>query len=76
MSHGLLSPDWIGWLATAVFTSSYFSKQPGALRRIQAVAALLWLLYGIMIHSLPVIVANMLVAGAAFASSFRTAKTE
>lgn len=63
--------DWIGWLATAVFLVSYFTKQPASLRRVQGVAAGLWALYGVLIHSLPVIVANILVAGAAIASSFR-----
>lgn len=63
--------DWIGWLATAVFLVSYFTKTPRGLRRVQGVAAGLWALYGVLIHSLPVIVANILVAGVAVASSFR-----
>ena len=63
--------DWIGWLATAVFLVSYFTKGPTGLRRVQGVAAGLWALYGVLIHSLPVIVANILVAGVAVASSFR-----
>ncbi|HEX9347536.1 MAG TPA: hypothetical protein VF919_08185 [Gemmatimonadales bacterium] len=63
--------DWIGWLATAVFLVSYFTKTPKGLRRVQGVAAGLWALYGVLIHSLPVIVANILVAGVAVASSFR-----
>ena len=63
--------DWIGWLATAVFLVSYFTRQPASLRRVQGGAAVLWALYGVMIHSLPVIVANILVAAAAIASSFR-----
>lgn len=63
--------DWIGWVATAVFLVSYFTKQPTSLRRVQGVAAVLWALYGVLIHALPVIVANLLVAGAAIASSFR-----
>lgn len=63
--------DWIGWLATAVFLVSYFTRQPTSLRRVQGVAAVLWALYGVLIHSLPVIVANVLVAAAAIASSFR-----
>ena len=65
--------DWIGWLATAVFLVSYFTKTPKGLRRVQGVAAGLWALYGVLIHSLPVIVANILVAGVAVASSFRKA---
>ena len=63
--------DWIGWLATAVFMTSYFAKGPIMLRRIQGVAAALWTTFGIMIHSWPVIVANILVAGVAVATSFR-----
>ena len=63
--------DWIGWLATAVFLVSYFTKTPRGLRRVQGLAAGLWTLYGVMIHSLPVIVANILVASVAVVSSFR-----
>ncbi len=57
--------DWIGWAATAVFASSYFFRQPAALRRVQAGAALLWVAYGALIHALPVVIANLVVAGAA-----------
>lgn len=63
--------DWIGWLATAVFMVSYFVKGPVQLRRVQGVAAVAWALYGVMIHSLPVIAANILVAATATLSSFR-----
>jgi hypothetical protein len=63
--------DWVGWLATAVFMASYFTKQPTTLRRVQGGAAGLWALYGVLIHSLPVIVANILVASVAVLSSFR-----
>jgi hypothetical protein len=61
--------DWIGWLATAVFASSYLFKQPQALRRVQAGAALLWVIYGTIIHAFPVVVANVVVAGMAMYSS-------
>jgi hypothetical protein len=60
-----VSLDWIGWIATAVFASSYFFKQPAALRRVQAGAALLWVTYGLVIHAMPVVVANLVVAGVA-----------
>ena len=59
----------IGWLATAVFASSYFFRRPLTLRRIQAGAALLWVMYGIAIDAVPVVVANLIVAGAALYSS-------
>jgi hypothetical protein len=59
---------WIGWIATVMTGSSYFFRQPGTLRRIQGVAAVLWGTYGALIHSLPVLVANIFVASAAFGS--------
>lgn len=67
-----MSIDLVGWVATAVFLVSYFTKQPASLRRVQGVAAGLWALYGVLIHSWPVIVANILVASVAVWSSFRT----
>ena len=60
-----MKPDWIGWIATALFASSYLFKQPAALRKIQAGAALLWVIYGLIIHALPVVAANLVVAGVA-----------
>ena len=61
--------DLIGWLATAIFTGSYLCKEPVLLRRVQAGAALLWLTYGVLIHSAPVVVANAILTAVAFVSS-------
>lgn len=63
--------EWIGWVATAVFAASYFFRHPASLRRIQALAAVLWIGYGIIIKAPPVIVANLVVAGVAMLSSFQ-----
>ncbi|MEP7343008.1 MAG: YgjV family protein [Acidobacteriota bacterium] len=63
--------EWIGWIATAVFAISYFFRRPAALRRIQALAAVLWIGYGIIIKAPPVIVANVVVAVMAVLSSFQ-----
>jgi hypothetical protein len=63
--------SWIGWLATAVFASSYLFKDPVALRRVQGGAAILWVIYGLMINAPPVVVANVLVAAMALYSSRR-----
>jgi hypothetical protein len=60
----------IGWLATAVFSASYFFRQPAAMRRIQAVAACLWVAYGLLIGAFPVVAANVIVAAAALYSSW------
>jgi hypothetical protein len=63
--------EWIGWVATALFASSYFFKQPMALRKVQAGAAMLWVIYGLIIHAFPVVVANLVVASVALYSSAR-----
>lgn len=59
----------IGWVATAVFASSYLCRSQVALRRVQAAAAVLWVVYGVLIHALPVVVANAIVASVALYSS-------
>lgn len=60
--------EWLGYCATAVFASSYFLKNPRALRQVQALAALLWIAYGVLIHATPVIVANAVVMAIAAGS--------
>ena len=61
--------SWIGWVATAVFAGSYLCKDPAVLRRTQAAAAVLWVVYGAVIGAMPVIVANLIVAVVALWSS-------
>ena len=60
--------DAIGWVATAIFAASYFCKEPATLRRTQALAALVWIAYGVALQSAPVIVANVVVGLAAWSS--------
>lgn len=68
--------EWIGWIATAAFAASYFCHRPQALRRVQAMAALLWISYGVIIKAPPVIVANVVVAAMAIISSFQRRERE
>jgi len=63
---------WIGWVATACFGLSYFCRNAATLRLVQAAAALLWIAYGVLIHALPVVVANAIVAMAALYSALRS----
>jgi hypothetical protein len=58
-------PDTVGWLATAVFVASYFFSKPAMLRGLQMLGAALWMTFGLLIASKPVIVANVLVFTAA-----------
>lgn len=69
---------WIesmGWAATCVFVASYFFAKPSWLRGFQMVGALLWMTYGILIGSMPVIIANVLVFAAAAWTSLRKSST-
>src|SRR5262245_14262447 len=61
----------IGWIATAVFSTSYFFREQAVLRRIQAAAACLWIAYGVALHARPVVIANLIVAAAALYSARR-----
>ena len=66
--------EWLGWTATALFTTSYFCRRPAHLRRVQMVAALLWVVYGLVMRAFPVVAANVLViAAAALAGRSRAA---
>ena len=55
----------LGWVATAVFVGSYFFVKPTALRAVQMIGAVLWIIYGVLIEATPVIAANALVFAAA-----------
>ncbi len=63
--------DFIGWIATGLFTLSFFVKQEIWLLRLQMFSASLWIAYGVFVHANPVIVANVLVAAA---SAYRQVK--
>lgn len=67
--QGLPLTDWVGWLATAVFVASYRFRDQRTLRWVQALAAMLWVVYGLARHAMPVVIANLLVAGMAVYSS-------
>jgi hypothetical protein len=60
-----LVTEYLGWTATAVFVGSYFCAKPAALKRFQMAGALIWVTYGLLIGASPVVVANLLVFGAA-----------
>ena len=57
--------EYLGWLATAVFVGSYLCKGSEALKRVQMVGALMWVVYGLLIRATPVVAANLLVFAAA-----------
>lgn len=66
--------NWMGWAATALFALSYFSKQAVRLRLLQALAALVWIAYGILLQAPPVVVANLIVAALASYSAWKESR--
>ena len=60
--HIHLLKELLGWTATAAFAASYLCRRQGALRAVQAIAAVLWIAYGVATGSLPVIASNTAVA--------------
>ena len=69
-------PDSVGWTATALFGASYFFKDSATTRKVQAVAAAAWAGYGMLIHSLPVVVANVIVLTLALFTAWRQRRVE
>lgn len=63
--------DGLGWLATGIFAGSYFFRQPTLTSRVQALAAMVWIGYGALLPSPPIVVANLIVALLAGYSSWR-----
>jgi hypothetical protein len=64
-----MTASTLGWMATALFAASYLFRQPSTLRKIQAAAACLWIIYGAAIGAMPVVITNVIVAIAALLSS-------
>ena len=64
--------DYLGWAATAVFVGSYFCKRPETLRAMQMAGGVMWVIYGVLVQAPPVVVANVLVVGAAAWTAFRS----
>jgi len=66
--------ELVGWAATGVFAGSYFCREPQTLRKVQAFAAILWIAYGVVIHSFPIIISNVIVAALASVSALRAGR--
>jgi uncharacterized protein with PQ loop repeat len=58
-----------------MFGASYLCKRPAALRTVQALAALLWIVYGALIHAVPVVVANLIVAAMALGTQWTRSRS-
>lgn len=68
---GAANLGWLGWVATGMSVGSYFCRNQVTLRRVQAVAALVWISYGIAISAGPIIAANVVIASVAAWSTLR-----
>ncbi|MBA3974032.1 MAG: hypothetical protein C0504_07420 [Candidatus Solibacter sp.] len=68
--------DALGWTATAAFALSYAFRDPASLRKVQALAAMLWIGYGLAIQSMPVVASNLIVAALAVVSMLARKQAE
>ncbi len=68
--------SWIGWVATALFSASYFFKTRRSLLAVQVGAALVWIVYGAGLGAAPVVVANAIVAASAGWSVWRASRAD
>ncbi len=62
MNHLHLFKESLGWLAMVAFAASYLCKNAVTLRRAQAGAAVVWIIYGLASGTAPVVVSNAVVA--------------
>jgi len=69
-------PDGVGWAATAIFAASYFCREAASIRKVQAAAATAWVGYGLLVHSLPVVFANVIVVSLALYTSWQQPRVE
>lgn len=69
-------PDGVGWAATAIFAASYFCREGATIRKVQAAAATAWVGYGLLVHSLPVVFANLIVVSLALYTGCRKPRVE
>lgn len=67
--------ELVGWAATGVFAGSYLCREPQTLRKVQAFAAILWIGYGVVIDSFPIIISNVMVATLASLSALRSGRS-
>ena len=68
--------DALGWTATGAFALSYAFRDPASLRKVQALAAMLWIGYGAAIQSMPVVASNLIVAALAVFSMLARKRAE
>ena len=66
----------VEWLATVIFVASYFFGRPATMRGLQMLGASLWILYGGLSGSGPVLVANGLVIAAAAITAWRASSRQ
>lgn len=57
--------QWVGWVATGLFSLSYVVKRELHLLLLQALAGTLWLAYAVLIGAMPLLIANAVVTGGA-----------
>lgn len=54
--------ELIGWIAMGITISSFFFQKMRTLRTINLIGCLLWMVYGTLLVSVPIVLTNMAIA--------------
>ncbi|AFR35311.1 YgjV family protein [Riemerella anatipestifer] len=57
-----MNPEYIGYLASAFVAISFLLKEINKIRMVNLIGCLLFVTYGFLIDSLPVIITNILIS--------------
>ncbi|ADQ82332.1 YgjV family protein [Riemerella anatipestifer] len=57
-----MNPEYIGYLASAFVAISFLLKEINKIRLVNLIGCLLFVAYGFLIDSLPVIITNILIS--------------
>ena len=58
-----LQIEYFGYLASFVVVASLFFHNQTTLRIVNSIGALLWVMYGFMLDSMPVVIMNIVIIG-------------
>ncbi len=56
--------EWIGYMASFIVMISFLYKNIRTLRLINSTGAIVFIIYGILLNSIPIIITNLFILGA------------
>ncbi|NAS32458.1 uroporphyrinogen decarboxylase [Flavobacteriaceae bacterium R38] len=59
---GITLTEWIGYMASAGVLISFFMRNIRTLRLINSIGCIFFIIYGILLNSIPIIITNVAIA--------------